>query len=217
MNLERIEWTSLFVFQIRFFFIFKAGTITSKWNAFHFQGSSILKNQKLNFEWCQDEYVCHTRDKNKTLWTTAHQASLSFTVTWSFSNSCPLSWWHHCNVMIHGLLKSDYNIEKNKHFCTSQITYLWHLMVLLCLRLVLENHRILNYLLSLYDKQDFICRFLSGFNYTITWKINNQYEVISNNQLTKVNKNSQVWCMYDACVNNWIKDFYINIQYINLN
>ena len=146
-------------------------------------------------------WIClpYKRDKSKTLWTAAHQASLSFTVSWSFSNSCILSWWRYCNGMIHGLLMSDYNIEKKKiclHFINN--TYLWHLMVLLCLRLVLENHRILNYLLSLYDKQDFTCRLLSGFNYTITWKINNQYEVISSNQLTKVNKNNQVWCMYDA-------------------
>ena len=28
-----------------------------------------------------------------TLWTAAHQVSLSITNSWSYSNSCPLNWW----------------------------------------------------------------------------------------------------------------------------
>ena len=30
-----------------------------------------------------------------TPWTVAHQASLSFTIFWACSNSCPLNWWYH--------------------------------------------------------------------------------------------------------------------------
>ena len=30
-----------------------------------------------------------------TPWTAAHQASLSFTISWSCTNSCPLNWWCH--------------------------------------------------------------------------------------------------------------------------
>ena len=33
-----------------------------------------------------------------TSWTAAHQASLSFTVSWSLLNSCPLSWWCHPTI-----------------------------------------------------------------------------------------------------------------------
>ena len=33
-----------------------------------------------------------------TPWTAAGQASLSFTVFWSCSNSCPLSWWGHPTI-----------------------------------------------------------------------------------------------------------------------
>ena len=32
------------------------------------------------------------------LWTAVCQASLSFTISWSFSNSCPLSWWCHPTI-----------------------------------------------------------------------------------------------------------------------
>ena len=31
-------------------------------------------------------------------WTTAHQASLSFIISWSCSNSCPLSQWCHLTI-----------------------------------------------------------------------------------------------------------------------
>ena len=31
-------------------------------------------------------------------WTAARQASLSFTISWSCSNSCPLSWWCHPTI-----------------------------------------------------------------------------------------------------------------------
>ena len=33
-----------------------------------------------------------------TLWTTAHQASLSITNSWSYPNSSPLSWWCHPTI-----------------------------------------------------------------------------------------------------------------------
>ena len=33
-----------------------------------------------------------------TPWTAAHQASLSITNSWSYSNSCPLSWWCHPTI-----------------------------------------------------------------------------------------------------------------------
>ena len=33
-----------------------------------------------------------------TAWTAAHQASLSFTISWSYSNSCPLSRWCHPTI-----------------------------------------------------------------------------------------------------------------------
>ena len=33
-----------------------------------------------------------------TLWTAAHQASLSFTISWICSNSYPLSWWCHLTI-----------------------------------------------------------------------------------------------------------------------
>ena len=33
-----------------------------------------------------------------TPWTAAHQASLSFTISWSCSNSCPLSLWCHPTI-----------------------------------------------------------------------------------------------------------------------
>ena len=33
-----------------------------------------------------------------TPWTAARQASLSFTISWSFSNSCLLSWWCHPTI-----------------------------------------------------------------------------------------------------------------------
>ena len=33
-----------------------------------------------------------------TTWTAAHQASLSFTNSWSLLNSCPLSWWCHPTI-----------------------------------------------------------------------------------------------------------------------
>ena len=34
-----------------------------------------------------------------TPWTTTHQASLSFTLPWGWSNSCPLSWWCHPTIL----------------------------------------------------------------------------------------------------------------------
>ena len=115
MNSERTEWTSRFVFQIKFFFIFKAGTITSSWKAFHYQGSSILKNQKLNFEGCQDEYICHRKVIRARPYELLHTRLPYLSLSPGVSQTSPLSWWCHCNVMIHGLLMSDYNIEKNKH------------------------------------------------------------------------------------------------------
>ena len=33
-----------------------------------------------------------------TPWTVAYQFSLSFTISWSSSNSCPLSWWYHPTI-----------------------------------------------------------------------------------------------------------------------
>ena len=33
-----------------------------------------------------------------TPWTAAHQAFLSFTISWTCSNSCPLSWWCHPTI-----------------------------------------------------------------------------------------------------------------------
>ena len=33
-----------------------------------------------------------------TPWTAACQTSLSFTISWSYSNSCPLSWWCHPTI-----------------------------------------------------------------------------------------------------------------------
>ena len=33
-----------------------------------------------------------------TPWTVAHQAYLSFTISWSLLNSCPLSWWCHPTI-----------------------------------------------------------------------------------------------------------------------
>ena len=33
-----------------------------------------------------------------TLWTSAHQASLSFTISWSLLKSCALSWWCHPTI-----------------------------------------------------------------------------------------------------------------------
>ena len=35
-----------------------------------------------------------------TIWTAAHQVSLSFTVSWSLLRSCPLSWWCYLNHLI---------------------------------------------------------------------------------------------------------------------
>ena len=34
-----------------------------------------------------------------TPWTAAHQVSLSFTISWACSNSCPLSQWRHPTVL----------------------------------------------------------------------------------------------------------------------
>ena len=41
-----------------------------------------------------------------TLWTTAHQASLSFTISWSCSNPCPLGKWCHPAIQPLSLLFS---------------------------------------------------------------------------------------------------------------
>ena len=45
--------------------------------------------------WCSVAQSCLTLWPP---WTAARQASLSFTISWSYSNSCPLSWWCHPTI-----------------------------------------------------------------------------------------------------------------------
>lgn len=70
--------------------------------------------------------------------------------------------------MLHSLLISACSVDKNKvniilwHFIGNM--YLWPLDGLLNLRQVLENHNILNYLPSLYDKEDYTFGFPIDFS-----------------------------------------------------
>ena len=43
----------------------------------------------------------------ETLWTTALKASLSFTISWSFSNLCPLSWSYYLTISFSAALSSS--------------------------------------------------------------------------------------------------------------
>ena len=58
----------------------------------------------------EKEYVkvvyCHRVWLFATPWTAARQASLSITNSWSYSNSCQLSWWFHPTITssVHPLL-----------------------------------------------------------------------------------------------------------------
>jgi len=67
------------------------GTVVSGWSDSNLILLSLLISISLfsSVQWLSRVWLFATP------WTAAHQASLSITNSWSYSNSCPLSWWCH--------------------------------------------------------------------------------------------------------------------------